>query len=107
MKKICFLVCLSLIFFVSGCDDKIIITDTDFDVKSCDRYFELMDCILENDDDKTYTKEMRDELRMKVKSIQEEWNELNEEELDERCTSELSRFYQIEEQLDEIWCPIE
>ena len=106
MKKIWFLVGLSLIFCVYGCNDKVDITDTDFSVESCDKYFELMECILENDNDQTYTKEMRDELRIKVKGIQEEWNELDEEELDKRCSEELSRFYQIEKQLDEIGCCI-
>ena len=39
--------------------------------------------------------------------MQNEWNQLNEDELDERCTTELHRFELIKEQLDEIWCYIE
>ena len=105
MKKTTLLFALPLVVLVAWCwSNKIDITDTEFHVESCDKYFELMDCILENDDDETYSDEMRDELRQEVKDMQESWNSLNESELDEQCSSQLDNFKQIEDRLNEIWC---
>jgi hypothetical protein len=61
-----------------------------------------MDCILENDDDETYSEGMRDELRQEVKDMQESWNTEDEETLDEKCNSQLAVFEEIEDRLEEI-----
>lgn len=107
MKKSVFLLALPLVILVAWCwSNKIDITDTEFNVESCDKYFELMDCILENDNDETYSEEMRDELRQEVKDMQEEWNGMDEESLDEQCSSQLASFEEIEDRLEEIWCSI-
>jgi len=106
MKKLSFLFGLSLIILLSGCGNKIDITDTDFDVESCDKYFELMECILENDKDETYSEDDRNELRQDIKDQQEEWSGLNEDELDYTCSTELAKFETIKDRLDEIWCSL-
>ena len=107
MKKWLIFYVLPLILLVTGCGwNKIDITDTDFDVESCDKYFELVDCILENEEDETYSEDMRNELRQEVKDMQDSWNSYSEEELDNLCNNELSRFEAIESTLTEIGCPI-
>ena len=107
MKKSVFLLALSLVILVAWCwDKKIDITDTEFNVESCDKFFALVDCILENDKDETYSEEMRNELRQEVKDMQEKWNGLDEESLDEQCTSQLASFEEIDDRLKEIWCSI-
>ena len=107
MKKTSFLLGLSLMLFISGCTGNFDIIDTSFNVESCDKYFSLMKCVLENDKSEDWTKERREKLVQSIKDMQNEWNQLNEDELDERCTTELHRFELIKEQLDEIWCYIE
>ena len=108
MKKSVFLLALPLVILVAWCwDDKIDITDTNFDVETCDKYFELMNCILENDGDETYTEEMREELKQEVKDMQAEWELLDEEELSEKCSTELARFEEIRDRIEEIWCSIQ
>ena len=107
MKKFWLLSVICLVIFAAGCSKKIDITENDLNVESCDKYFKLMDCILENDNDEKYTDEMRDELREDVKAIQEEWKNLDRESLDETCTTELSRFEAISDSLNEIGCSID
>ena len=107
MKKFGLLAVLPLVLLVAGCgSNKIDITDTDIDVAQCDQYFELMECILENDTDASYTEEMRDELRANIKSMQEEWSTLDDEELADTCSTELAKYVKIEDRLEEIWCSI-
>lgn len=108
MKKYVFLSILTLIIVVAGCSkqEKIDITDNDFNVESCDKYFEMMECILQNDDDENYTDSERDHLRQTVKDMQAEWEWLDYDELDEKCNSELAVFEKIEDRLEAIWCSI-
>ena len=76
MKKLSFLLIFSLVLLVFGCwKKKIDITETEFeyDVDVCDRYFQLAECIIDNDKNKNWTKEMKDELRVAIKNRQEEW----------------------------------
>ena len=107
MKKWVIFYILPLTLLVTGCGwNKIDITDTDFDVESCDKYFEATDCILENEVDENYTDEMRDELRQEIKNMQDSWNTYSEEELDSLCSNELSKFETMEDHLNEIGCSI-
>ena len=48
MKKSVFLLALALVVLVVWCwkKDKIDITDNNIDVEICDKYFELMNCVL-------------------------------------------------------------
>ena len=73
---------------------KIDVTKTDFEynVGICDEYFELVECIIDNDTDERYTEQMRIDLKNEVKQIQEEWKIFSEEELTIKCTEELAKF---------------
>ena len=111
MKKISFLVLLSLILLVVWCgkdEDDIDVTQTDFeyDVSVCDKYFKLVDCIIENDTEtrKNYSKEMIIELKMKIKEIQEDWKQLSEEELVKKCSDKLDMYIEIEDELNSFGC---
>lgn len=108
MKKSVFLLALALVVLVVWCwkKDKIDITDNNIDVEICDKYFELMNCVLENDGDETYTEEMRKELKQEIKDVQAEWELLEQDELHEKCSAGFNKFYEIEDRLNEIWCPI-
>ena len=109
MKKLWVLSLLSLVILLAGCSwgKKIDITDNNIDVESCNKYFEVMDCILENDKDTTYTEDMRNALREDVKVMQSEWEKLDEETLDETCRNELSKFEAIKSTLTEIGCYVD
>ena len=107
MKKWVIISILPIIRVVGGCgSNKIDITDTDFDVESCDKYFELVDCILENDNDENYSEDMRNSLREEVKNMQNSWSGLSDNELDTLCSSELSRFESIDSTLNKIGCSV-
>lgn len=103
MKKflfflIIFLVILSLYAFISrqnkDDDVEIDITDTGFqyDVAICDRYFKLVECIIDNDTNENWSHDMRIEFKSEVKKIQEDWKNLSEEELAKKCTDLLENF---------------
>lgn len=110
MKKLTFLLALSLIIILSWCwnnsenNGVIDITDTNIEVDVCNEYFELMDCILENDKDEDYTPERRDALRQQIKDMQDSWEWLSDEDVANICSEKLSAFDQIEDRLEEIWC---
>lgn len=108
MKKYAFLLALPLIILVAGCnnDEKIDITDTNIDLESCDKYFEMMECVLQNDNDEDYTESERNQLRQTVKDKQAEWEWLDQEILDEKCNLELEKFNAIEDRLENIWCAL-
>lgn len=112
MKKIWLIICLSFVFFIAGCSrwssKKIDITETSFSVDSCDKYFQLVDCILNNDTDETYTESDRTEIREQIKSMQEEWKDLDDETLANNCSSELEKYKadDVEEELSKIWCSL-
>lgn len=106
MKKSALLLALPLVILLAWCWNKIDITDTNIEVESCNKYFELMDCILENDNDETYSEEDRNELRQSVKDMQSEWEWLDEDELDVQCTSQLAQFERISDRLDQIGCSL-
>ena len=118
MKKfvflfIVFLLILFLYVFVylkneDGEDIEIDITDTDFeyDVAICDRYFELVECIIDSDTNKNWNNDMRIEFKSEVKRIQEDWKKLSEEELAKKCTDLLENFEKelSEEKLNSFGC---
>ena len=58
----------------------------------CDKYFKLVECIIDRDTNENRTQEMRKEFKNDVKKIQEEWKQLTEEELTKKCTEVLRDF---------------
>lgn len=101
------LLCILLITWCSQWNKQSNITNTDIDIESCNRYFQLIDCIIDNDNDKDYTDNMKEELRQEIKSIQSERNLLSEEEVDYKCKAELEKYIPYEDNLMEIWCSID
>ncbi len=94
-----FLLILSLVVFISFKNDdendvEIDVRDTGFEynVAVCDKYFELVECIIDRDTNENRTQEMRKEFKNDVKKIQEEWKQLTEEELTKKCTEVLRDF---------------
>ena len=94
-----FLLILSLVVFISFKNDdendvEIDVRDTGFEynVAICDKYFELVECIIDRDTNENRTQEMRKEFKNDVKKIQEEWKQLTEEELTKKCTEVLRDF---------------
>lgn len=94
-----FLLILSLVVFISFKNDdendvEIDVRDTGFEynVDICDKYFELVECIVDRDTNENRTQEMRKEFKNDVKKIQEEWKQLTEEELTKKCTEILGDF---------------
>ena len=107
MKKKYYLLILPLTLLLVGCEsNKIDVTDTwfEYDVKICDKYFKLVECIIDKDDNKNYTKQMRIDLKNEVKQMQEEWKQLNEKELTRKCTEELAKFESMEDNLNSFGC---
>ena len=68
------------------------VVDFEYDISICDEYFDMVECIINNDNDMKYTKQMRIELKNEVKEMQEKWRELSREELFNKCSEELARF---------------
>lgn len=108
MKK---LYCLLILFFsvilLAACKRKWVdITDTwfNYDVDVCDRYFKLVECIIDKDVNESYTKEMRNDLKKEIKVIQEEWKQLSEEDLVQKCSYELDRFKSEQSNITSIGC---
>ena len=67
-------------------------TDFTYDVAICDKYFGLVECIINNDSDVRYTRQMRIDLKNEVRQMQENWRSLSSEELFNMCSNELAKF---------------
>jgi len=109
MKKVGLYAILLSVVFIAGCSlssNKVDITETKFDVESCNKYFEVMDCILDNDSDASYSQSMRDSLREDVKMMQESWENLDKSVLENTCNAELEKFSVIEDSLAEVGCSL-
>ena len=106
MKKSLFLLALPLVFLLTWCwtEEKIDITDNDIDLEPSDKYFELVECIIENDNNEKWSQEMKDELRAEIKNRQEEWKLLDEDELAAKCVESFSKFEALEDQLLDFGC---
>ena len=114
MKKLTFLVVLSLVALIVGCGkkdnvEKIDITETEFEynIDACDKYFELAECIIDKDNSKNWTEKMKNELRLEIKNEQEERKLLNEKDLAIKCSDELSKFDSMKESLESFGCNID
>lgn len=105
MKKSMLLWALLAVVLVAGCSlgnkKPENITDTKFEVEACNQYFELTDCILNNVED-----EESDTVKQMVLDFQADLAGLDDEELEEACTSRLSMFDWQADSLAEIWCTI-
>ena len=112
MKKITIIGILLLTFLVTWCwNKKIDITNTEslktYNAESCNKYFEITDCIIEKEINPSRTDEMRDELRQEIIEEQLSRSGLNNETIENNCKAELDGYYSIKDHLNEIWCKID
>ncbi len=112
MKKIAIISILPLFFLIAWCwDKKTEITNTDslkeYNSESCNKYFEIADCIIENEVDPSRTDEMRESLRQEIVEIQSSRSGKDADTIENDCKNTLSTFYDIKDHLTEIGCNIE
>lgn len=112
MKKILIIGILPLFFLVTWCwNKKIDITNTnslkEYNAESCNKYFEIADCIIEKEIDPSRTDEMRKELRQEIVEQQQSRSGLDSETIENNCKTELNSFYEIKNHLIEIWCKVD
>ncbi len=112
MKKIAIIGLLPLLFLIVWCWDKkteIINTESlkKYNAESCNKYFEIADCIIEKEIDPSRTDEMREELRKEIAEKQSSRNGLDSETIENNCKTELNSFYEIKDHLIEIWCKVD
>lgn len=114
MKKIALIGVLPLLFLIVWCwDKKTEITNTnslkEYKAESCNKYFEIADCIIEKEVDPSRTDEMREELRKEIVKQQASRSGLDSETIENSCKNELESFYDtdVKNHLKEIWCNIE
>lgn len=108
MKKFMLLWTLVTMVILAGCNSNndVNLTSGDFEVESCNQYFKLVSCILDNDPNEAYTTEVRADLKNTLQNTKNEWLEKNVEELEWLCSSNLAVFEWMSEELAEIWCSL-
>lgn len=115
MKKIWLLWALLLVIFVAGCSwwskkestEENNTPNTEIAVESCNTWFKLVNCIIDNDTDQTYSKEDRELIRQWVTDMRDSWKGLDEDTVEEMCNEELSKFDSMREYLSQIGCSLD
>ena len=120
MKKLSLLVVLCLIvlaaflwLFIFWKKDNTNLEDIDvtetwfeYNIAVCDKYFNLIECIIDNDPNENWDQQMKLETKAKVKEMQDEWKELDEDELIKKCTNALESYEKTlkDEGVDSFGC---
>ena len=115
MKKFWLLWILLLVIFVAGCSwfwkkenaEERNVAKAEINVESCNDYFELVNCIIDNDTDNSYSAEDREVIRDGVNDMRESWATLDDDTLDQMCSAEISKFDWMKEYLSEIGCSLD
>jgi hypothetical protein len=111
MKKFMLLITLPIILIISWCwdEDDVSVTDFEYDVSACDKYFEIAECILNNAENPDWDKDLKNELRQMIKQQQEQWKQLSEKELVKNCTKWLANYDNKEsrELLESLGCSLD
>lgn len=115
MKKFWLLWVLLLVVFVAGCSwwskkenvEENNVAKAEITVESCNNYFELVNCIIDNDTDESYTDEDRELIRQWVEDMRDGWATLDDETLDQMCNAEISKFDWMKDYLSEIGCSLD
>ena len=110
MKKLSLLWVLLLVIFVAGCswwwkkEQEASVTKAEIDVESCNNYFDLVNCIIDNDTDTSYSEEDRQIIRDGVNDMRNSWDTL-----DEMCRKEISKFEweEMREYISQIGCSLD
>lgn len=116
MKKFWLWGVLLLVIFVAGCswwwkkEDSEVknVTSAGINAESCNDYFELVNCIIDNDTDESYSQEERDLIREGIADMRESWASLDEDTVEEMCDNELSTFTSdsMRDYLSQIGCSL-
>ena len=114
MKKLSLLLVLLLVVIVAGCswskkNQESNVKKNEINVESCNNYFELVNCIIDNDTDASYSEEDRQVIRDGVNDMRESWASLDDDTLDEMCTKEISKFEweEMRDYLAQIGCALD
>ena len=110
MKRIWLLWILLLVIFVAGCGkEKEVRTKAEINVESCNTYFELINCIIDNDPDNSYSLEDREVVREAINERRNDWASLDDNTLDQMCSAELNNLLSTvwNDSLIEIGCSID
>ena len=113
MKKLSLLGVLLLIVIVAGCswwskkEKESNVVKNEINVESCNNYFELVNCIIDNDTDTSYSEEDRQVIRDGVEDMRDSWASLDDDTLDEMCTKEISKFDSMKDYLAQIGCSLD
>lgn len=109
MKKVVIFAILPIVLIIAGCNrwKKTDLTNVDFGVESCNKYYEVIECILENEENDSFSSDDRNDLREEAKTLQTEWLWLDEDVLAETCDAEFAKFEAIASNLEKIWCSVE
>ena len=102
MKKLVLLWSLSAIALLAWCTRnklEVNLDETNFDVDVCNTYFDLIECVIENEPNDAYTPEIRDNLKAESQKTKASWLDKDSDELEVLCSSKLSKF---EERAEEI-----
>ena len=108
MKKFPLLLALPMMLLLWGCrnssndDIDLTKTDIDYDISTCNKYFELAECIIDKTQDENWTPEMKIQLKNELKSEQENWNNLDEEYVNQQCSDMLDALSSAEDS-EKIW----
>lgn len=102
---------MSVTILIAGCslfgNKKTNITNLKYDVESCNTYFRVIDCVLENDNDAYYTEEDREDVRKEVKELQEAYMQLDTDTLSEVCDERLAGFVPYKDEFAKIGCSLD
>ena len=111
MRKIAMFTLLSMAVLIAGCswfgNKKTNITNVKYDVESCNTYFRVIDCVLENDHNAYYSEEDREDVRKEVKELQEAYKQLDNDILTEVCDKRLAEFIQFKDEFTKIGCSLD
>lgn len=114
MKKFTIFLFLLYLVIISGCGSKenvdegeiqeVDIVNTDINVKVCDEYFELVQCVIDKTTNQNWTKKMKNELKLELKAKQEERKKMDKDELAKTCSGMLDVLYTSATDLNDLWC---
>lgn len=96
MKKLSLLWVLLLVVFVAGCSwwwkKENNIEKTKANIEVCDKYFDLVNCVIDNDTDTKYSQETRETIKEAVNDMRESWASLDDDSEAEMCSTELDKL---------------
>lgn len=111
MRKFAVFTLLSMAVLIAGCSwfghKKTDITNVKYDVESCNTYFRVIDCVLENDNNPYYSEEDREDVRIEVKELQEAYKQLDNDTLTEVCDERLAEFIKFKDEFAELGCSLD